>query len=186
VGSCGLLQFLKQNGFQIIRVGIHFAGGNFFVGGSLKTKFANAKAIFGAYGWSKHATSHGACFIELTKSGRRIKGRARLIVGEISKALFCLLSLVQQPISRITGEVLRQPGNRFPRPLPHAVGTFRRALSQIRKSFPEPGSIELIYGEDSNAALRATRTADEPLTAFMGGIGERRIYYLNQCLISWH
>jgi hypothetical protein len=162
---------LNQGGFQIFRVGVHFACGNFLVGGALKTKLANAKAICRANWWPKNATSHGTRFIELTKSSFRIERWTRLIVRELSKALFRLLAFVQQAASWITGKIMRQPGNRFPSALPHASCTLRRALVQFRKSFSEADSIELIDGKHSDAALRASGTTDEPISASARSVG---------------
>jgi hypothetical protein len=98
--------------------------------------------------------------------------------------LFRLLAFIQQAASWITRKLLRQPGNRFPSALPHASGTLRRKFFQVRKSLPEPDSVELIYGEYSDAALRATGTTDEPLAASAHGVGQLCIHDLNQRLIS--
>ncbi len=150
----------KQLRFQIIGIQIHFAFGNFFIGGALKTKFANAQAIFRTNRWSKDATSHGTRFIKFTKSGRRIERRAGLIVGELRKALFRLFALVQQSAHRITREIFRQPGNRFPRPFAHTFSTRRCALVQACESFSKPDGVELIDRKDSDATLRAPWTTD--------------------------
>jgi len=177
-------QFLNQCGFQIFRVCIHFARRNFLVGGALKTKFANADAIFGTNWRPEDAASHGASFIELTKSSFRIERRARLIIGELSEAPFRLLAFVQQACIRIAREILRQAGNRVPSALPHASGALRGRLFQNSKSLPESFSVKLIDCKHSDAALRAPRTTGEPLATSTRSICERQVHDLNQRLIS--
>ena len=163
--------------------GIHLARCNFFVGGALKTKFANTQPIFRAYWWSKDAASHGPCLVKLAKSGLWIERRAGLIIREISEPLFSLFAFVQQACDRIAREVIRQPGNRFPSALADVTGALRFASFQSGKSLSKSGSIELIDREHSDAALRASGTTGDPVATSASGVGQRRIYDLNQRLI---
>ena len=169
--SDSFFEFLKQGGFQILRIGIHFARGNLLVGGALKTQLTNAQALLRAHRWSEDPTSHRASFIELTESSRRIERGARLMVRKLGKALFRLLAFIQQAAGRISGKILRKPGNRFPRALAHPVRTFRCMLLQIRKSLLETDGVELIYGKHSDAALRTPGTTRQPLAALARGVG---------------
>jgi hypothetical protein len=179
----GFCEFLNQSGFQILRVSIHLTRGNFFVTGTLKAKFANTQPILRAHRWTKNPASHGACLVELAKSSLRIERRARLIIREISEPLLSLFAFVQQACDRVAGEVMRQPGNRFPSALAHASGALWFASLQFGKSLPQSGSIELIDWKRSHAALRAAGTADEPLATSARSLGQRRIHDLNQRLI---
>lgn len=177
------LDFFEQRRFQIIRIRIHFARCNFLVGSAHKTKFTNAQTIFRAHGRSKDATSHGPRFIKFAESRRGIERRARLVVGELGKAFFCLFAFVQPATRWITGKIFRRPGNRLPSAFAHAQSTLRRGLLQLSESFTQADGVDLIYGEHSYATLRATWTADEPLSAFTGNLSQRGIHYLDQHLI---
>jgi hypothetical protein len=178
VRTSGFFDLLDQGGFQILRIGIHFTRGNFFVTGALKTKLANAQATFRAHRRAKNAASHRSRFIEITKPGLGIECRTRLIIRELGEPLFRLLAFIQQATDWITGKVLRQPGNRVPSALARPSGALRRTHFQIRKSLPEPRSIELIDGKHSDAALRAPGTAGDPLAASARGVGQRRVHDL--------
>jgi hypothetical protein len=65
--------------------------------------------------------------------------------------------------------------------LAHTVCALCGQVCQIRESFTEPDSIELIDGKYADAALRAPGTTHQPLAASTGGIGKRGIHNLNQC-----
>ena len=86
--------FFEQSGFQVVWVGLHFAGGNFFVRRALKAEFANAQSILGSHRRPEHAASHGTRFVELAVPGRRIERGTGLIVGEIGESSLRLFTFV--------------------------------------------------------------------------------------------
>jgi hypothetical protein len=98
--------------------------------------------------------------------------------------LFGVFAFVQQATGWITREILRQARSRFPSAFAHELCSLRRGLFKVRQSFSHPGSVELIYGKHSHAALRATGTAGEPLSASTRGVSQRGIHDLNQRLVA--
>jgi hypothetical protein len=86
---------------------------------------------------------------------------------------------VQHAADRISWKFGRQPSCRVASPLLHSRSALRCTLLQIGEPAPQTESIQLIDGKHSNAALRASRPAHQPLAASAGHIGERGVYDLD-------
>jgi hypothetical protein len=134
VGAGIFLQFFEQTRFQVVGVGLHFAGGNFFVRRALKTELANSQSFFGPHRRTKHAASHGTGFVELASSRLRIERWTGLVIGEVGELSLRLFSLAQHAADRITRKIRRQPTNRVARTIAHLRGTLGGGLFQIGKS----------------------------------------------------
>src|SRR5579871_3214600 len=68
----GFFKFFEQTAFQVIGVGLHFAGCDLLRRCALIAEFANTESIFGTNGWTEDAAGHGTRFIKLTESGFRV------------------------------------------------------------------------------------------------------------------
>src|SRR5271168_674293 len=92
VNSFALFQLLQQGGFQVVRIGLHFTGGNFLVGSSLKTELAHSQAFFRTHWRTEDATGHRTRIVKLTRSAFPIERGADLIIAKIGKTFFGLAS----------------------------------------------------------------------------------------------
>ena len=63
-------------------------------------------------------------------------------------------------------------------------GAVRDRSLPVRPASLQPKRVELVDGESSDATLRASRLADQPLAAAAGRIGQGRIDNLHQLLIA--
>src|ERR1700688_2560035 len=59
-------------------------------------------------------------------------------------------------------------------------GFLRRCFFEIGEALPQALGVELVDGENSNAALRAPGTADQPSAAALGRIGQGGIHDLDE------
>jgi hypothetical protein len=180
----GLLKLLQQLRFASLRIDGHFAGFNLLLGGAVITEFADAEALLRANRWSKDAAGHWAGLVQVTEAGGGIERGTGFVVAKVLKAGFRFLRGVQQAGYGITGKAMGEALHRFPRPLAKRLGSLRFADDKLRKSLLQTGRVELIYGEDANAALCATRLADQPLSATPGGVGQCRVEYLHQFVVA--
>ena len=175
-----LLKLLQQLAFEPFRIDGHFAGFNLLLGGAVITELADAEALLRANGWSKDAAGHGAGQIQVTEAGGGIESGTGLVVGEVLKTGFRLFRGVQQAGYRIAGKARGEALDRFPRPLANGLGSFRFAAGKLLKSLLQTGRVELMDGEDADAALCATGLADQPIATAAGGVGQRCIEDLHQ------
>src|SRR6266852_7123415 len=69
-------------------------------------------------------------------------------------------------------------------PLPHPGSTLGHPLFELAQPVLQPRCIELIDGERTHAALRASRTASQPVAASLRRVSQGRIHNLHQRMIS--
>ena len=87
---------------------------------------------------------------------------------------------IQQAGHRIARKVPGEALDRSPRPLANRPSTFRISVGQLPQSLMKTGRIQLVDGEDADAALRAAGLADQPISAAAGGVGQRGVEDLYQ------
>jgi hypothetical protein len=176
--------FLEKLRFQVVGIWNHFTGSDLRVAGSLKAEFAGSKAIFGTDRRSENAACHRARIIEVTETGLRIESRAGFILREGFEALASFIGIVQKASLRISREIGGQASDAFA----SAFSNFRGALRSVRlktiESLLQPDRIKLIDGKHTDAALRASGPANQPIAAFLDGFGQTRIDNLDQLSIS--
>lgn len=178
-----LFNFLQELIFQVGGVGKHLTRGNFLVSRVVVTEFTNSQPFFGPNRRTEDAAGHRARFVQFAQPCLRIEHGTWLIIGKIFKALASLLALAQDSGRGISGKSLRQASDRIPSAFPDRSGTPGMGGLQLRQSSPQSQGIELIDGKGADAALCATRTADEPVSAPACGVGQRGVNDLNQLLI---
>ena len=104
--SASTFRLFEQTRFQVIRVGLHFAGRNFLVRRALKTEFADSQTILGSHGRTKHTAGHGTGFVEFAVPvSDRARDRAH---RSRSRRIVSALSLVQHAADRIARKLGRQ------------------------------------------------------------------------------
>ena len=79
---------------------------------------------------------------------------------------------------------MRQTTHRLASPFPDVSCTLRREHFEFRETLAQPENVQLIDGKHSDATLRTTRTANEPVAASTRGICQRGVHDLDQLLIS--
>jgi hypothetical protein len=84
---------------------------------------------------------------------------------------------------RVSRKILREAKQRFPRSLSHKSGAIWRTLLKLSQASAQANSVELIDGEYSDAALRASGTTEQPLAASSRRIGKGSVDNLNQSFI---
>ena len=102
------LSLFYQTRFEIVGVGLHFAGGNFLIRRALKAEFANSQTIFGTNRRTENAARHGARFVELTETCLRIEHGAGLIVGKIGKLLISFFAFVEHARRGVARKLRRE------------------------------------------------------------------------------
>ncbi len=179
-----LLQFFEQARLQVVRIGSHFAGGDFLVRRTLKAELANAQPIFGTHGRTEDAAGHRTRFVELAESSVRVEHGTRLVIGEALETLRGLVPIVQYSADGITGKILSDTGHRMASPPTNCRGACGIAAFQVSEASLQAKCIELIDREGANAALRASGAAGEPLPTRASRVGQRRVDDLYQLLIA--
>lgn len=164
--------FGEQLGFEMIGINRHFAGGDFFVGCAVKAEFTHAEALFRANRRTKGAASHRAMCVEVTGSGLRIERGTRFVIGEVFEPALCAWSLVEDAGLAIAGEVVGNSLEGFAGSLANPSRASRIGNVEFREALAQSGGVELVDGEDADAALRAAGATDEPMSGALCGVGE--------------
>jgi len=150
----------------------------------MEAEFAGAEAVFRTNGRAEDAASHRTKFIEFTEAGLRIQHGTRLVIGKFLETLRSFFVLIENSRHRIPGKVARQATDRVLRSSADSGGSLRGSLIQICKTALQAQRVELIDGEGTNAALRAARTAGDPVSSFVLGIRQRGVNDLNELPIT--
>jgi hypothetical protein len=170
--------------FQIIRFDVHFARGDFFLTCAVIAELADSKAILGANRRPEDAARHRPCRIQVAHACLGVEHWTNLIICKVGESLLPIRRIVKNPCPRIAGEFAFNPRNRLLYTSKHAPGTFWIDFLELSKAGAQALRIELADGKHSYAALRAPRTADKPLAAAPGCIGQRCIYDLHELPIG--
>lgn len=178
--SCCSLQLFNQRRFQIVWIGPDFAGYDFYVRCPVITQFACTQALLRRQRRAKDAASHGSCFVKIAGPCQRIEDRTSLVVGEFSEALFGFVAFIERSSHWIARKIFRQSSYRITRTLFDPLRPLPVLVFQVSQAFLQTKGIQLIDREDANAALRASRTAYQPLAASSCSIGERCVDDLDQ------
>ena len=183
LAACAV-DFGKQLRLETIRVDRHFAGGNFGIGGALKAEFTNAESVFRANRRTERAASHGAMRVEVAGSGFRIERRARLMVGEVLKLALAAGAFTENAGFAIAGKVVSNAVEGLACALPNVTGASGVGDAEFSQALAEPRYIELVDGEDADAALRAAGTTDEPGTSALGSLDESGVENLDELVVG--
>ena len=156
------LDFGKQLRLEMVGIDLHFAGGNFGVGCTLKAKLTDTESMFRVNRRTESAASHGAMRVEVAGSGFRIERGTRLVVSEVLELALRTWTLGEESCFAIPGKVGRNAVERLASTLANASGASGIGGAEFRKALAESCYVELVDGEDADAALRATGTTGKP------------------------
>jgi hypothetical protein len=114
------------------------------------------------------------------------------LVAVLIERVECVLILAEESGCEVTGKRGFEAANRILHPPPNPAGPLWIVLFQVRHSGAQTGRVQLADGEHTDAALRASDTARQPLTAPMNSLGEFRIHDLDELSVAgwqgrhWH
>src|SRR5580658_1730667 len=98
-------------------------------------------------------------------AGCRVECGTSFIIRKIGKPPLRIISFVQYAADRVAGKICRHARNRISSPRANSRSSLRRARFKLGEAAAQSRGIELIDGENSNAALRASRAANQPFAA---------------------
>jgi hypothetical protein len=200
-------QLCKQRGLNVVWIDFHLAGRDLIEGRAMKTELTDSKAAGGicargvAFGCTsiravqrrarfhadrraEDAAGQGTVRVEIAKTGRWVKGGARLIIAEVFEAVLRSPAFRQRACLRVTREIGRETFPRCAGPATNARGAGRIFCRELAEAFAQPRCVELVNGEDSVATLRATGTAYEEIAAATSRVGERGIEDLHKLVVA--
>jgi hypothetical protein len=195
---------LEKFGFQSFRIDVHLTGCDLFFGRTVKAELADAEGeiprafagvlratllcsscrSFRANWWTENATGCRTMRVKIAGSSFRIECRARFIVGEVFELALSPFALVEASGGAFSRKVGLDLGERL-----LSAGSDPSCASWVRtikfsETFAESSRIELIDRECTDAALRASWTTDEKLTASTRRVGKSRVENLDQFVVS--
>ena len=180
----GLLQLINQLGLEFVGfVELEFASSNFVRTGPVIAELANTESAFGADWRPEHPAGDRPPLIDVTGALFRIEGRAWLKVGKFLEGCCGLVVRAKKPCSWITGELFRQALPTFKRTLAHAGGALWVVGIERGQTFLKAEDVELIDGEDSDAARCASGLADQPFPAAPFRVEKSGIDDLDELLV---
>jgi len=161
--------------------GIEFAGGDFFGGGVDEAEFAGGEVVFGgANGRAKGAAEDGAVFVEVAGALVQVEDGTGFIVGELFEEDGGLVVFVEGAGGAVAGEPGVEAGEGVGDASAYALSLGWVGLFECGEAFAEAGCVFVGYGEDPDAALGATRFADEVVAATPVGVGNCGVYDLDK------
>jgi hypothetical protein len=123
--------------------------------------------------------------VKIAKPGGLIEYRANLFVGEVGERSLSLVRLTEEAGDCVTWKSAFQAFDRLPHPFTDQFCTFRLAHGKLAQTLPQTFGVELMNGENSRAALRTPRFADQPVSAAAGSIGQCCIDNLDKRGVAW-
>jgi len=130
------------------------------------------------YRRSEGAARHGTRGIKVAGAGFRVESRAGFLRGGI---LF-----VQQARNRVPRKVALQARGRFRGPRPNPRRARRIVRFQAGQTVPQPRGILRSNGKWAQAALEATRMADQPRAGLPPGFRQGGIHNLDEAVVLQH
>ncbi len=171
-GLAGVTDFFQELALKVVGIGIHEAMLDFVAGCFLEAKFADADAIFGPNWWSENTACHGTECIQVAEASQRVEGGTGLIIGKVLEPSAIRFGVAENAGASVAGEtgaeILKRLGSAFA----DSGGAMGVGSMEFAKTVAEASGIELVYGEDSDAALGAPRSAGEMLATPGRGVRE--------------
>jgi hypothetical protein len=178
----GALGLGSEGILKVLRVEMDLAGGDLVRSGAVETKFANAEAAIDAEGRAEDAAGHGTGGIEVAEASGGIESGTWLVVGKVLELFGA--GFVEETGERVPGKIGGETRDGCCGTAADSCGARRIGGGERGKSFAETGSIELRNGKDSNAALVATRSAEQPGAGAASGVGDSGIDDLDKLRVS--
>lgn len=180
------LQFFQKPGFEVVRIGLHFAGGDFGLGSAIEAEVANPQITFRHERRSKGAAHHGTVFVKFAGSGRGVEHGARFVVGKLipTLAIFVVFGFIEDTGGRIAGVLGGKSSDRVQGAFADASGAVGVFFFGLCQAVPKAERVELIDGKDSVTTMRTAGTAGQPFAAATHGVGEGSVDDLDEFLIS--
>jgi hypothetical protein len=147
---------------------------------TIEVKLADSNAVLGADGRAEDPAGDGAGGVEVAGSGGRIEDGAGLVVGEVFVAR---VGLVELTGGGVAGEVRFEALDGFGGAAADGGGFFRGFGFEGGEAFAEADGIELVDGEDSDAALGAAEAAVQPISGSTGRVGGGGVDDLDELLV---
>ena len=174
---------LVGSGFKVRNRGIEFAGDDLFGGGGGVAEFTGGEiAFFRARGRTEGSAEDRAVLVEVTGAGGEIENGTGFVVGELFEEFGGLLILVEGAGRSVAREPRVEACERSGDSCADSFGARGIGLGELLESIAQAGGVLLRNGEDADAALRATRTADQVRAAAESGGGESGVDDLDEVL----
>lgn len=185
--NCVLLRifhFSQDFLFQIV-IYLHFALSDLFIGCSVEAQLASSQsAAFIPHRRTKYAAGHRPRRIQVAASRFGIERRARLVVGKIREESLRFPTLAEDSGIGIAGEIILHPPDILARAFLDAQRSLRIGHRELVQPFAQTRGIESVDRKRADAALRASRAANQPGSGLSRGFGQRSIRNLDQLGIS--
>src|SRR6185437_10628959 len=154
----------------------------------METQLAGPQsAAFIPHRRAKYPARHRPGGIQVAASRFGIERWAGLVIGELREESFRFPALFQHTSAGIAGKIVLHAYEVFPRALLDLRRSLRISHREVIQSLAQTRSVQRVDRERANAALRASRTANQPGPSLARGLGQRGIGNLNQLGIPiWH
>lgn len=159
-----------------------FAGGNLVGSGAVEAKLADAEAAIDAEGRAEDAAGHGTGGVEVAETGGRIESGTGLVVGKVLELFGA--GFVEETGDGIAGKLRGEMRNGRGGAVADGCGTRWIGGGERGESVAETGGIELRDGKDSDAALVAAGSAEQPGAGAACSVGYCRIDDLDKLCVS--
>jgi hypothetical protein len=187
------IEGLVRAGLEGSEGGVEFAGDDLFSGSGGIAEFAGGEvAVFGARRRTEGSAENRAIVVEIAGACGEIEDGAGFIVGELFEEFGGLLIFAQDAEG---GDVAGVASSWKPR-IEAGEGVGDSFFESLRsgwvglgeglETFAEACCVLLRDGKDSDAALRATGTADEMRAAAQSGGCECGVDDLDEVLLHWN
>ena len=163
---------------------VHFRCCHLGLARAYKAEFAHAQAIGREHRRPKDAAGKRSGGVQVAGAGNRIKSGAGFIVCEVGEALLVLGRLSQDAAKTIAGKSGGHSVQACQSAPVYPCRTLRFSLAQRGKALAEPHCIEHRDGKNAMAALRAARSAGQPVAGTGGCIRQGRVDNLHQFLVA--
>jgi hypothetical protein len=169
----GLFGLIGERGFERgafgMRVEVDGAGRDNVVGGAVEAELADTESVFGGEGWAEGAAGERSRGIEVAEAGGGIEDGTGLVIGE---GVECLgASGIDEAGVRVAGKSGGEPGDGLPDTDAEPGGAGGIVEVEGSEAGAETGGVELRDGEDADAALGASGSAEEMGAGAAGSVG---------------
>ena len=183
----GPLQFVQQRGLQVVRVQLHFTGGDLVAGGALEAKFAHANRVCpAADGRAENAASNGTRGIEVAGALLGVECRAGFLVCQGGEAVVGFVAFLQHAGHGVAREIPAKARQVLAGTLADALGAACVAPLEFGKAIAQAPGVELADRERADATLVAAGAAHQPCAALARGFGQCGIHNLDERGVGCH
>jgi len=162
-------------------VRVQFGRQNLRFARAIEAQLADSDPLRRPDGRAKDPARHRPRRVQVARPSRRIQHGARLVVGEFGVCRMLFIELAGQSIS---GKAGPEPIDRFLRSLADSSRSRWIAFLKAYESASQPDGVQLSDRENSDAALRASRTALQPVARSPRSVGSGRVDNLHELPVA--